>query len=130
MGGGDKGLLRLGGVTLLGHVRARLAPQCAELAINANGDPARFSDYGLPVLADTLPDYLGPLAGVLAGLEWAAEKGGDAIVTAAADTPFLPHDLVVRLSDAAARKKVPIALAASPDDAGSLRHHPDRKSVV
>lgn len=124
MGGGDKGLLRLGDVTLLGHVHARLAPQCAELAINANGDPARFSDFGLPVLADTLPDYLGPLAGVLAGLEWAAEEGADAIVTAAADTPFLPRDLVARLSDAAAQKKVPIALAASPDEAGSLRHHP------
>lgn len=124
MGGGDKGLLRLGDATLLDHVRARLAPQCAELAINANGDPARFSHFGLPVLADTLPDYPGPLAGVLAGLDWAAEKGADAIVTAAADTPFLPRDLVARLSDAAAQKNVPIALAASPDEAGLLRHHP------
>lgn len=124
MGGGDKGLLRLGDVTLLDHVRARLGPQCAELGINANGDPARFSHFGLPVFADTLPDYPGPLAGILAGLDWAAEKGADAIVTAAADTPFLPRDLVAKLSEAAAQKKVPIALAASPDEGGSLRHHP------
>lgn len=124
MGGGDKGLLRLGDALLLDHVLARLDPQCAELAINANGDPTRFSRFGLPVIADTLPDHPGPLAGVLAGLDWAAEKGADVIVTAAADTPFLPRDLVTRLSDAAAQKKVPIALATSPDETGTPRHHP------
>ncbi|MCP8894748.1 molybdenum cofactor guanylyltransferase MobA [Shinella daejeonensis] len=124
MGGGDKGLLRLGEVTLFDHVRARLGPQCLDLAINANGDPLRFSQFGLPVLADTLPDYPGPLAGVLAGLDWAAEKGADAIVTAAADTPFLPRDLVARLAAAAAQENVPIILAASPDKAGTPRPHP------
>ncbi|MHA6644989.1 molybdenum cofactor guanylyltransferase MobA [Mesorhizobium sp. A623] len=124
MGGGDKGLLRLGDARLLDHVVARLGPQCAELAINANGDPTRFSRYGLPVIADTLPDYPGPLAGVLAGLDWAAENGADAIVTAAADTPFLPRDLVACLGSAAAQKKVPIALAASPDETGAPRRHP------
>lgn len=124
MGGGDKVMLRLGGGTLLDHVLARLGPQCGEVAINANGDPARFSAFGLPVLADTLPDFPGPLAGILAGLDWAAENGADAIVTAAADTPFLPHDLVARLSDAAARKDAPIVLAASPDETGAPRRHP------
>lgn len=124
MGGGDKSLLRLGDRTLLDHVLARLGPQCAELAINANGDPGRFAGLGLPVLADTLPDFPGPLAGVLAGLDWAAEKGADAIVTASADTPFLPRDLVARLHDAAARKNAPIALATSPDEAGAPRRHP------
>lgn len=124
MGGGDKGLLPLGGSTLLDHVVGRLGPQCAGLAINANGDPARFSRFGLPVLADTLPDFPGPLAGVLAGLDWAAEEGADAIVTAAADTPFLPLDLVAGLRGAAEQKGVPIALAASPDEAGALRRHP------
>lgn len=124
MGGGDKGLLPLGDATLLGHVLERFGSQCAQLAINANGDPTRFSRFGLPVIADTLPDYPGPLAGVLAGLDWAANEGGDAIVTAAADTPFLPRDLVARLRDAAAEKQVPIALAASPDETGAARRHP------
>ena len=124
MGGGDKGMLQLGGARLLDHVLARLGPQCGELAISANGDPDRFSAFGLPVLADTLPDFPGPLAGVLAGLDWAAENGADAIVTAAADTPFLPRDLVARLADAAALRGVPIALAASPDETGAPRRHP------
>ena len=124
MGGGVKGMLQLGGAKLLDHVLARLGPQCGELAISANGDPDRFSAFGLPVLADTLPDFPGPLAGVLAGLDWAAENGADAIVTAAADTPFLPRDLVARLADAAALKGVPIALAASPDETGTPRRHP------
>jgi molybdopterin-guanine dinucleotide biosynthesis protein A len=124
MGGGDKGMLRLGGAMLLDHVLARLGPQCGELAINANGDPARFSPFGLPVLADTLAGFPGPLAGVLAGLDWAAENGAEAIVTAAADTPFLPRDLVARLADAAAQKKAPIALATSPDETGAPRRHP------
>ncbi len=124
MGGGDKGLLPLGDATLLDHVFARLAPQCAGLAINANGDPARFARFEVPVLADPLPDFPGPLAGVLAGLDWAAEQGAEAIVTAAADTPFLPRDLVTCLRDAATEKGAPIALAASPDEAGVQRRHP------
>ena len=122
MGGGDKGLRLLGGQTLIAHVIARLAPQCGPLAINANGDPARLAGFGLPVLPDSLPDYPGPLAGVLAGLDWAAGLGAEAIVTAAADTPFLPLDLVARLSEAALPRG--LALAASPDASGTLQRHP------
>ena len=111
MGGGDKGLLPLGDVTLLDLVIARLSPQVADLALNANGDPERFAEIGLPVLADSISDYPGPLAGVLAGLDWAAEQGATHIVTAAADTPFFPADLVPRLMLAAEEQGKPIALA-------------------
>jgi molybdopterin-guanine dinucleotide biosynthesis protein A len=115
LGGGDKGLLPLDGRTILDHVIERLGPQVAALALNANGDPARFARFGLTVLPDTLPGHPGPLAGVLAGLDWAAERGDEAIVTAAADTPFLPEDLVPRLLLAAETAGAPIALAATPD---------------
>ncbi len=111
MGGGDKGLLPLGDVTLLDLVIARLSPQVADLALNANGDPERFAEIGLPVLRDSISDYPGPLAGVLAGLDWAAEQGASHIVTAAADTPFFPADLVPRLMLAAEEQGKPIALA-------------------
>jgi len=101
-----------------------LAPQCGPLAINANGDAARFADLALPVLPDSLPDHPGPLAGVLAGLDWAASgaKGADAIVTVAADTPFFPPDLVARLRVAAGVRG--LAIAASRDAAGHMRVHP------
>ena len=115
MGGGDKGLLPLGGSTLIGHVIARLGPQVAGLALNANGDPARFADLGLPVLPDTVQGYAGPLSGVLAGLDWAAAQGADHIVTAAADTPFFPCDLVPQLLFAAETSASGMALAATPD---------------
>ena len=124
MGGGDKALQPLGSATLLDHVIARLRPQCALLALNANGDPARFARFGLPVLADPLPDHPGPLAGVLAGLDWAAGLGAEAIVTAAADTPFFPRDLAARLRQAARDEGKPIALAAAPDETGAPRRHP------
>lgn len=124
MGGGDKGLLPFGDTTLLDHVMERFGSQCAEVAINANGDPARFSRFGLPVISDSLPDFSGPLAGILAGLDWAAGRKSEAIVTAAADTPFLPRDLVARLKVGAALKGVSIALAASEDEAGKTRRHP------
>ncbi len=119
MGGGDKGLRVVAGTPLLDRVIARLAPQCAALALNANGDPARFAAYGLPVLADSLPDHPGPLAGVLAGMDWAAAQGHAAIVTAAADTPFFPADLVARLRAAAG--PTGLALAASRDADGTHR---------
>ncbi|MBO9430780.1 molybdenum cofactor guanylyltransferase MobA [Sulfitobacter sp. R18_1] len=123
MGGGDKGLLPLGQGTLLSSVIDRLEPQVAGLALNANGDAARFSDLGLPVLADSIEGFAGPLAGVLAGLDWAAEQGAEAIVTAAADTPFFPCDLVPRLLLAADGMTHPLALAATPDaKRGSARH--------
>ena len=115
MGGGDKGLLPLGQGTLLSSVIDRLEPQVAGLALNANGDAARFADLGLPVLADSIEGFAGPLAGVLAGLDWAAEQGAESIVTAAADTPFFPCDLVPRLVLAADGMEAPLALAATPD---------------
>ncbi len=112
MGGGDKGLLPLGDGTILSHVIARFEPQVAGLALNANGNPARFEYLGLPVLPDGIAGFAGPLAGVLAGLDWAATQGATHIVTAAADTPFFPCDLVPRLHMAAGEGG--IALAASP----------------
>lgn len=124
MGGGDKALLPLGGGTLLGHVIDRLAPQVADLALNANGDPTRFQAFGLPVLADSIDGFVGPLAGVLAGLDWAAEKGATHIVSAAADTPFLPPDLVPCLLLKAEECGAPIVLSASDDPQEGVRRQP------
>jgi molybdenum cofactor guanylyltransferase len=121
MGGGDKGLLEVGGQRLLSRVIERFAPQVAGLALNANGDAGRFAEFGLPVLPDSLPDYPGPLAGVLAGLDWAAEQGADSIVTVAADTPFFPCDLVSHLLLAAEGRPHLLALAATPRDGSELK---------
>ena len=123
MGGGDKGLLRLGGQSVLDRVIGRLSPQVADLALNANGDAARFAALGLPVLPDSIEGFAGPLAGVLAGLDWAAEQGADTIVTAAADTPFFPCDLVPQLLLASEGMAQPLVLAATPDpERGHARH--------
>lgn len=97
MGGGDKGLRPFRGGTLLGAVIARLSPQVADLALNAGGDPARFAAFGLPVIPDPVADQPGPLAGVLAAMDWAAGQGAATVVTVPCDTPFLPGDLVPRL---------------------------------
>jgi molybdopterin-guanine dinucleotide biosynthesis protein A len=115
MGGGDKGLRPVGGTPILARVVARLAPQCAGLVLNANGDPARFSAFGLPVVADSVPDFAGPLAGVRAGLDWAVRHRPeiDWILTAAADTPFLPDDLVARLHAARNAAGADLACAAT-----------------
>lgn len=121
MGGGDKGWRILGGKRLVDHVMARLAPQVSAIALNANGDPDRF-DLGLPVLPDSIAGYAGPLAGVLAGMDWAASLGADAVVSVAADTPFFPTDLVTRLRQAAGPSG--LALAASPDEIGKIWQHP------
>jgi molybdopterin-guanine dinucleotide biosynthesis protein A len=104
MGGGDKGLLELAGKPMLGHVIDRLKPQVGAIAINANGDPTRFARFGLPVIPDTVAGFVGPLAGVLAGMRWSAEHAPETrwIVTAAGDAPLLPLDLVARLLAAAA----------------------------
>lgn len=111
LGGADKALMPLGGVPLLAHAMARLSPQVERLALSANGDPARFARFGLPVLADALPDHPGPLAGVLAGLDWAAEAGADAVVSVAVDTPFFPGDLAEQLAGGIGA--APVAVAAS-----------------
>jgi molybdopterin-guanine dinucleotide biosynthesis protein A len=119
MGGGDKGLLTLGGTTLLARVIERLAPQVDAVALNANGDPERFGAFGLPVVPDGVAGFPGPLAGVLAGLDWAAAQGAEDVVSVAADTPFFPPDLVPRLLLAREHERQPIALAATP---GPERH--------
>ncbi|MCQ0969089.1 molybdenum cofactor guanylyltransferase MobA (plasmid) [Paracoccus sp. TK19116] len=122
MGGGDKGERLIAGASLMERVIARLGPQCDGLAINANGEPARLAAYGLPLLPDTIADHPGPLAGVLAGLDWAAHRGADAVVTVAVDTPFVPRDLVARLQASAGDEG--LALAASPGADGVIRRHP------
>lgn len=124
MGGGDKGALPLGTSTLLDHVIGRLSPQVQGIALNANGDGTRFSHLGLPVVADSIEGFAGPLGGVLAGLDWAAEQGVTSIVTAAADTPFFPHDLVAQLQLAADGMEHPLALAATPDPKRGKSRHP------
>ncbi|SDE24620.1 molybdopterin-guanine dinucleotide biosynthesis protein A [Paracoccus isoporae] len=122
MGGGDKVLLSLGGATLLDQVIARLRPQAGALAISANGDPARLARFGLPVLADPLPGYPGPLAGVLAAMRWAAGRGAQAVICVAGDTPFLPADLARRFDRTAPPDRIVLAAAPGPD--GARRLHP------
>jgi molybdopterin-guanine dinucleotide biosynthesis protein A len=122
MGGGDKCLLPLAGRPILAHVIERLGPQVDALALNANGDPARFAAFGLPVLPDGVPDFAGPLAGVLAGLDWAAEFGAEAIVTAAGDTPFFPPHLAVALRSAAHAADAGLAVSLTPSADGFARH--------
>ncbi len=115
MGGGDKGLLEIAGRPMLAHVVERLKPQVGPMAINANGDPARFARFGLPVVPDTVGGFAGPLAGVLAGMRWAAGAAprASAIVTVSTDAPFLPRDLVARLRAAVAQRPTAVALASS-----------------
>ena len=99
--GGDKALRPLGGTPLLAHAIARAAPQVAALALSANGDPAPFQAFALPILADSVPGFVGPLAGILAGLDWAAREGMDTLASFACDAPFFPRDLVARLGGGA-----------------------------
>ena len=115
MGGGDKPMRTIGGRTLLDRVIARLAPQCDGLILNANGDPARFATFGLPVIADGVADFPGPLAGILAGLDWTAANHPDVewMLSAAADCPFLPRDLVSRLQNDLVEQDAQLAVAAS-----------------
>ncbi len=122
MGGGDKALLALAGRPMLAHVVDRLAPQVAALALSANGDPGRFAAFGLPVLPDPVPGQPGPLAGILAGLDWAAERGARAVVSTPADTPFLPRDLVARLA-AAGDLSRPVVVT-TPGAGGGVAAHP------
>jgi molybdopterin-guanine dinucleotide biosynthesis protein A len=115
MGGGDKPMRQIAGRTILDRVIARLAPQCDSLIINANGDPARFASFGLPVVADSVADFPGPLAGILAALDWAAANRPDVslVLSAAADCPFLPRDLVARLHQGLTAQNAQLAVAAS-----------------
>lgn len=115
MGGGDKGLREIGGTAILARVIERVRPQVDALVLSANGDPARFSALGLPVISDPVPDFAGPLAGVLAGLEWAAAHHPQAhyIVTVPADGPFVPRDLVRHLADTLATEDAELVTAAS-----------------
>ena len=120
MGGGDKARIRIGGATILERVLSCLAPQCSRVIINANGDPARFADTGLDVVADDVPDFAGPLAGILAGLDWAAMHAPDCkwLASVPGDCPFLPTNLVARLHEARIEAGTPLACARS----GEWRH--------
>jgi molybdopterin-guanine dinucleotide biosynthesis protein A len=115
MGGGDKPMRSIGGRTILDRVIARLKPQCDGLVLNANGDPARFAAFGLPVIADTVQDFPGPLAGILAALDWTAANRPDVgwILSAATDCPFLPRALVARLQRARIEQNAQLAVASS-----------------
>lgn len=121
MGGGDKPTRMVGGRTILERVIARMTPQCDGLILSANGDPARFAALKLPVVADDVEGFAGPLAGILAALDWMAAHQPDMewLVTVAGDCPFLPRDLVARLHQARIAQGRPIAVAAS----GGRAHH-------
>jgi molybdopterin-guanine dinucleotide biosynthesis protein A len=117
MGGGDKAMIRIGVKTILDRVLERLRPTCTGIVLNANGDPARFAQYGLPVIADSIPDFAGPLAGILAGLDWAATHapGVSDVMSTPGDCPFLPWDMVERLHQARQDANLPLACARSGD---------------
>ncbi|NKB48410.1 MAG: molybdenum cofactor guanylyltransferase MobA [Alphaproteobacteria bacterium] len=121
MGGGDKCLRSLGGRPILAHIIDRAAPQVSRLMINANGDPARFAPFDIPVAADTVEGFAGPLAGVLTGMEWAAIHAPECawIATFATDAPFFPDDLVERLTVTLLADNGDMACAKSGD-----RRHP------
>ena len=120
MGGGDKARIRSAAPPFCSACSRACSPQCGRVIINANGDPARFADTGLPVVADSVPDFAGPLAGILAGLDWAAANAPaiEWLVSVPGDCPFLPKDLVARLHEARAAAGVPLACARS----GEWRH--------
>jgi molybdopterin-guanine dinucleotide biosynthesis protein A len=120
MGGGDKPRTAIGGTTILARVLERMTPQCERMILNANGDPARFADTGLPVIPDDVPGFAGPLAGILAGLDWAAAHAPDVAYVASVpgDCPFLPRDLVARMHQARTAAALPFACARS----GEWRH--------
>ena len=113
MGGGDKGLLMLGKTSIIERVIDKVSPQVGSLAININGDSSRFPDYKLPIVTDSIKGYLGPLSGILAGMEWAFKNGNRYIATVAADTPFLPDDFIKRLHALVKSKNLNIGIAAS-----------------
>ncbi len=115
MGGGDKGLKTIGGVSILSRIIATMTPQCAGLVVNANGDAARLADLGFPIVPDGVPGFAGPLAGILAGLDWIATHHADSdyAISIPTDTPFLPSDLISRLDAARIKEAATIACATS-----------------
>jgi molybdenum cofactor guanylyltransferase len=117
MGGVDKALIVIGGATILDRVLGVLRAACAEIVVNANGNPARFARYGLPVIPDSVPDFAGPLAGILAGLDWAAVNRPDLawVASVPGDCPFMPDDLIMRLHEARQNAGLPLACARSGD---------------
>jgi molybdopterin-guanine dinucleotide biosynthesis protein A len=122
MGGGDKARIEIGGVSILDRVLARLSGQCVDIIINANGDPGRFADTGCTVVPDNVPDHPGPLAGVLAGLDWLAaqDNGVEWLLSVPGDCPFLPDDLVERLHVARVKMGAGVGLACA--RSGEWRH--------
>jgi molybdopterin-guanine dinucleotide biosynthesis protein A len=122
MGGMDKALIPLGGTTLIERAIARAAVQVSDLIINANGDPQRFAHLKLPVVADRVAGFVGPLAGIFAAFEWMRSNRPNArwLASFACDCPFFPMDMVERLIDSATKKKAQIGVAAS----GTGQHHP------
>jgi len=120
MGGGDKARIEIGGRTILRRVLDCLEPQCRRVIINANGDLSRFADTGLPIVPDSVPGFAGPLAGILAGLDWLAANATDTawLASVPGDCPFLPNNLVTRLHDARVAANAPLACARS----GEWRH--------
>lgn len=125
MGGLDKCLLSLDdNTTLLDVIIKRLLPQCASMAINANRDKSRFDAFHLPVIADSIPDFPGPLGGILAALDWAAEQNFQWVVTVAGDTPFFPANLVEKFTHAVTAQKAIMAYAESGGEDGDRRPHP------
>ena len=121
MGGADKPLQMVGGQTMLARILDRLSPQSSAIALNINADPKRYALPDIPILPDSVQGFSGPLAGILAGMDWAAERGADAVISVAGDTPFFPRDLVQRLSEVGSHKPV---LAASFDPLGEVTLHP------
>ncbi len=115
MGGGDKCLRLLAGRTILERIVERLRPQVSDIVVNVNGDPSRFASFGLPVVSDSVAGYVGPLAGVHAGLEWLKTNrpGIGHVMTVATDTPFFPSDLVDRFLAGARHEKTAFCIARS-----------------
>ncbi|WP_138422483.1 molybdenum cofactor guanylyltransferase MobA [Maritimibacter alexandrii] len=113
MGGRDKAFVTLDGRPMIAHVIARLEPQVSRIAINSNGDPSAFTSSH-PILSDSIEDHLGPLAGILAAMDWALTLKSDWVVTVATDTPFIPANLVDRLIRAQNASRAPIVLAETP----------------
>jgi molybdopterin-guanine dinucleotide biosynthesis protein A len=116
MGGGDKCLLPVNGKSLIAHILDALTPQTSDMLININSDPAAFLKFGLPVLPDVIGGFQGPLAGLLTGMLWSRRRHPRQpyLLSVASDVPFLPGDLVARLSQGLADQHADIAIASCP----------------